>query len=253
MTSSSDGNPWIQLYTPKNHAKFRLFCFPYAGGGAVLFHPWRDRFPPEVDLCPIELPGRGKRFTEKPFTSLPPLIEALAQGIEPYLTLPFAFFGHSMGALVSFELARYLRERQMALPGHLFVSAFRAPQLPDPDPPIHQLPDAEFIEELKQLNGTPQAVLEHAELMQLLLATLRTDFAVCETYVYREEAPLPCPLSVFGGMQDNEVNRAELEQWRKQTTSNFSLRMFPGDHFFLFPMQGPLLRAIAQDLKPYLK
>src|SRR3954447_23673219 len=107
MTSSSNVNTWIQPYMPKNRAKFRLFCFPYAGGGAVLFHTWRDQFPPEVDVCPIELPGRGKRFTEKPFISLSPLIEALAQGIEPYLTLPFAFFGHSMGGLVSFELARY--------------------------------------------------------------------------------------------------------------------------------------------------
>jgi len=253
MTSSSNVNAWIQLYIPKKTTKFRLFCFPYAGGGAVTFHAWRDQFPPEVEVCAVELPGRGKRFTEEPFTSLPPLIDALAQGIEPYLTLPFAFFGHSMGGLVSFELARYLRKKQIASPMHLFISAFRAPQLPDPDPPIHQLPDVEFIKELKQLNGTPQAVLENTELMQVLFHTLRADFSVCETYVYEEEAPLPCHLSVFGGVYDNEVSRAELEQWQKQTRSDFSLRMFPGDHFFLLPMQRPLLRAISQDLMPYLK
>lgn len=249
MTSNSNAEAWIQLYRPKNHAKIRLFCFPYAGGGAIAFLRWQREVLPEIEICPIELPGRGKRFTEQPFTSLPPLIEALARGIEPYLTSPFAFFGHSMGGLISFELARYLRRQQMASPAHLFVSAFRAPQLPDTDPPIHQLPDDEFIYELKRFNGTPPAVLENTELMQLLLNTLRADFSLCETYTYTEEAPLSCPLSVFGGVQDKEVTRVELEQWQKQTTHDFSLRMFPGDHFFLFPMQRLLLQTISLYLK----
>lgn len=253
MTSHPNTESWIQLHKPKSQAKIRLFCFPYAGGGAMAFFRWQNEILPEIDVCPIELPGRGKRFSEAPFISLPPLIEALAQGIEPYLTSPFAFFGHSMGSLVSFELARYLRKQQMPLPAHLFISAFRAPQLPDKDPPIHQLPDVEFIHELKRFNGTPPAVLENMELMQVLLNTLRADFAVCETYIYAEEAPLPCSLSVLGGVQDKEVSRTELEQWQKQTTRGFSLRMFPGDHFFLVPMQTLLLQAITQDLRSHLK
>ena len=219
----------------------------------MTFFQWQSEALPEMDVCPIELPGRGKRFSEDPFTSLSPLIEALAQGIEPYLTSPFAFFGHSMGGLISFELARYLRKQQMPLPAHLFISAFRAPQLPDKDPPIHQLPDAEFIHELKRFNGTPPDVLENMELMQVLLNTLRADFALCEIYTYAEEAPLSCPLSVFGGVQDKEVTRTELEQWQKQTTRDFSLRMFPGNHFFLVPMQKLLLQAISQDLRSYFK
>lgn len=253
MTSSSNTNTWLYHHLPNTSVKFRLFCFPYAGGGAATYLQWRQGLPPQVDVCPIELPGRGKRFSERPFTSLPRLVEALAQGIEAYLSLPFAFFGHSMGGLISFELARYLRRQQLASPSHLFVSAFRAPHLPDPDPPIHQLPDVEFIKELQRFNGTPQAVLEHRELMQVLLLTLRADFCVCETYIYADEEPLSCPLSVFGGLQDPDISRADLQQWQKQTRSLFSLRMFAGDHFFLFPREELLLRAISKDLMPYLK
>ena len=252
MTFHLNAETWVFPHTRKSHAKIRLFCFPYGGGNSVAFVPWQQEAVPEVDVCPIELPGRGKRFMEQPFTALSPLIEALAQGIAPYLSTSFAFFGHSMGALISFELTRYLRRQQMALPVHLFLSAFRAPQLPKPDPPIHQLPDDEFLHELKRFNGTPQAVLENAELMQLLLHTLRADFAVCETYAYAKEKPLSCPLSVFGGTQDREVTRAELEQWQMQTTREFSLRMFPGDHFYLFTLQRLLLQTILQDLTPYL-
>lgn len=157
-----------------------------------------------------------------------------------------------MGGLISFELTRYLRRQRMALPEHLFISAFRAPQLPAANPPIHQLADAEFIHELKRFNGTPPAVLENEELMQVLLNVLRADFALCETYTYTEEEPLPCSLSIFGGAQDKEVTKDELEQWWKQTTRRFSLRMFPGDHFYLFTLQRLLLQTILQDLTPYL-
>lgn len=245
-------NSWL-FNQPEGQATLRLFCFPYAGGGATAYLQWQRDVLPEIDICPIELPGRGKRFIEQPFTSLAPLIEALAEGIKPYLNIPFAFFGHSMGGLISFELTRYLRRQQMAQPTHLFISAFRAPQLPPANPPIHQLSDAEFIQELKRFNGTPPAVLEHAELMELLLGTLRADFATCETYHYTAEEPLSCPISVFGGLQDQEVTRTELEQWRQQTTRTASLRMFPGDHFFLVAMQKRLLQTITQDLATYLQ
>jgi medium-chain acyl-[acyl-carrier-protein] hydrolase len=186
---------------------------------------------------------------EPPFTRLSPLIQALAEALFPLLDKPFAFFGHSLGALVSFELARQLRRQYAVQPVRLFISADRAPQIPNRDPPIHSLPEGEFLVELRRLNGTPREVLEDEELRQIMLALLRADFAIYETYRYSTEPPLNCPISAFGGWQDHRVNRGDLEAWREQTSVSFSLRMFPGDHFFLNTTQRPLLGALSQELR----
>jgi medium-chain acyl-[acyl-carrier-protein] hydrolase len=153
-----------------------------------------------------------------------------------------------MGGLVSFELARLLRRDYNLIPVHLFVSARRAPHIPAPDPPIHVLPEPAFLEELRRLNGTPDAVLENAELMQLLLPALQSDFAVLETYVYAPESPLDCPITAFGGLQDREVICDYLEGWREQTNATFSLKMLPGDHFFLHSAQSLLLQSLSREL-----
>jgi medium-chain acyl-[acyl-carrier-protein] hydrolase len=176
-------------------------------------------------------------------------VEALAQALVPLLDKPFAFFGHSLGALVGFELARRLRWQSGVQPIGLFVSAARAPQIPPRHRSIHALPEKEFLSELRRLKGTPEKVLEDTELMQLTLPVLRADFAVYESYVYSiSGAPLDCFISAFGGLQDHRVSRGDLEAWRDQTSTAFSLRMFPGDHFFLSAAAPPLLRALAQEL-----
>lgn len=169
-----------------------------------------------------------------PFTQLEPLVQAITEVILPYLDKPFALFGHSMGAVVSFELARLLRRQYKREPLHLFVSGRRAPQIPPLEPCMHTLPEPAFLDKLRHLNGTPKAVLENTELMQLLLATLRADFAVIETYIYAAEPPLDCPITVFGGLQDDEVGLDDLQAWRQHTNACFSLQLFPGDHFFAF-------------------
>lgn len=185
---------------------------------------------------------------EPPFTQLTPLVEAVTVALLPYLDQPFAFFGHSMGALVSFEVARLLRKNYQLSPVQLFVSGRRAPQLPNSESPIHALPEAEFLEELRRLNGTPEEVLANAELMEILLPVLRADFAVLETYGYSAEPPLECPITAFGGLQDTEVSCDHLEAWRNQTSAAFSLQMFPGDHFFLHSAQALLLQSLARQL-----
>jgi len=224
---------WVVFPNPTTEAQLRLFCFPYAGGGSQVFRRWADYMPPTVELCPVELPGRGSRIMEPYFTRLPPLIEALAEGIVPYLDRPFAFFGHSMGALISFELARRLRRDAREGPVHLFVSGRGAPQLRLDDPPVHALSESELMERLRELDGTPEEVLSNTELMRLVLPVLRADFAVCETYVYHAEPPLDCSITAFGGLKDGSVPREALEAWREQTRSFFTLYMFPGNHFFL--------------------
>jgi medium-chain acyl-[acyl-carrier-protein] hydrolase len=249
MTTATASDSWITRRKPSPQARLRLFCFPYAGGGVSIFRAWSDGLPADVEVCPVQLPGRGTRLMEPPFTRLSPLIEALTQALFPLLDKPFAFFGHSLGALVSFELARQFRRQYAVQPVRLFISADRAPQIPNRDPPIHSLPEGEFLVELRRLNGTPREVLEDEELRQIMLALLRADFAIYETYRYSTEPPLTCPISAFGGWQDHRVNRGDLEAWREQTSVSFSLRMFPGDHFFLNTTQRPLLGALSQELR----
>lgn len=239
---------WVICPKPNTQANLRLFCFPYAGGGAASFRRWSDDLPITIEVCPVELPGRGWGIRSTPFTRVLPLVQAIAQALLPYLDKPFAFFGHSMGALVSFELTRLLRREYGLLPLHLFVSGRRAPQIPNLEPPIHTLPESAFLEELRRLKGTPQAVLENAELMQLLIPILKADFAVNETYVYTNEPPLECPITTFGGLQDVEVSCEHLEAWANQTSASFSLQLLPGNHFFLHSAQSLLLQSLAQKL-----
>jgi amino acid adenylation domain-containing protein len=251
-TAATAFDSWIAFRKPNPKARLRLFCFPYAGIGASIFRTWSDGLPAEVEVCPVEFPGRGTRLMVTPFTKLPQLVRVLAQALVPLLDKPFAFFGHSLGALVGFELARQLRRQSGVQPVRLFVSADRAPQIPHRDRPIHALPEGEFLVELRRLNGIPGKVLEEAELMQMMLPVLRADFAIYETYAYATEPPLNCPISTFGGLQDQRVSRGDLEAWRTQTSGSFSLRMFPGDHFFWNTTQPLLLQALFQELREEL-
>jgi medium-chain acyl-[acyl-carrier-protein] hydrolase len=201
-----------------------------------------------VEVCPVQLPGRETRFREPAFTELAPLVEALAGSLRPYLDRPFAFFGHSMGALLAFELARRLQRDHGPQPVRLVVSGCGAPQTRTSHTAIHALPAAEFREELRRLNGTPAAVLDNDELMDLVLPTLRADFSLCETYAHAAGPPLACPITALGGLGDDTVSRQELDAWREQTTGPFRLRMLPGDHFFLNSARPLLLQALIQDL-----
>jgi medium-chain acyl-[acyl-carrier-protein] hydrolase len=249
MTSTRPTSPWLKCTQPNPGAALRLFCFPYAGGSSLIYRAWPEHLPWTVEVCAVQLPGRGERLGEPPYTNMPALVGALADSLLPHLDKPFAFFGHSMGALISFELIRELRRRGGPTPAHLFVSGRRAPQITKDEPPTYGLPEADFLENVRRFNGTPQEVLEHPELMRLLLPLLRADFAVCQTYVYRPEPPLVCPISAFGGLQDRDVPREYLEAWREQTAAAFSVRMLPGDHFFLRTFQPLLLSTFSQQLR----
>ncbi|MDT7543403.1 MAG: hypothetical protein QOE33_3307 [Acidobacteriota bacterium] len=249
MSHTFTTSPWTAGAKPNPRARIRLFCFPYAGGGTTIYRTWSSALPSTVEVVPIQLPGRGRRLSEPLFTSVEELTPVLAQALLPYCDLPFVFFGHSMGATISFELACHLRREHNLQPRHLLISGRRAPQVPNPSPYTHNLPDPEFIRTLRELNGTPKEVTEHPELMELMLPLLRADFALSETYTYRPVEPLECPLSVYGGTQDVDVTREQLEAWREVTTGHFSLRFFPGDHFFLTSAEPLLLRAVAQELE----
>lgn len=242
---------WFPYQQTSTNARIRLFCFPYACGSASVYRTWQKHLSQEIEVCPVQLPGRDGRLREPPFTALAPLVEHLTAALLPLLDRPYAFFGHSMGALIGFELTRYLRRQgRSRLPTYLFVSGKGAPQLANTDPPVSHLPEADLIERLRHLKGTPEAVLRNAELISLFLPLIRADFALCETYQYVPDAPLPCPITTFGGLQDEGVTREMLSLWREQTGASFRMYFFDGDHFFLQKKQkqGSLLMALSQDL-----
>jgi surfactin synthase thioesterase subunit len=231
----------------------RLLCFPPAGGGASTFRQWADLLPGDIDVCSIQLPGRESRFAEAPFSRLGPAVEALLEALEPLTQSPFALFGHSMGALVAFELARALRAAGRPTPAHLFIAARRAPQLPDLDPPIHRLPDDALLAEIPRLNGTPPEVLAHVELMRLMLPVLRADFTVCETYDYVDQLPLTCPISAFAGSDDAMACREPVAAWRTQTTSRFRVHVVDGGHFFVRTSAAAVVNHVSADLMETLR
>jgi len=244
-------NPWLVCWRPLPDAEMRLFCLPHAGASGSIYRDWQAGLPDWLEVCPVELPGRWARRRETLFTRLPPLVEAVAEGIAAMLDRPFAIFGHSLGALLGFELTRHLRRDGRPEPVHLFASAMRAPQLIPPAAfqPIHQLPDAVFLTQMvKHYNGMPAAVLQDPELLELVLPPTRADVEVVETYEYRHEAPLECPISVFHGSQDRTQRVEELRPWKEQSTRAVEWVEFEGGHFFLDGARSRLLASISAAL-----
>ena len=240
-------NPWI-VYPKRNpSASKRLFCFPYAGAAAHVFQTWPRFLPPDIEVIAIQPPGRGKRLREPMHTRMSTLCENAFSAIKPLLDKPFMFFGHSMGAMISFELARLLRRERQPLPSYLFVSGRRAMQVHEDEPRTYDLPEAEFIQELIRLNGTPREVLEHRELLELMLPLLRADFELIHEYEYSPGPPFAFPITAFGGLEDSEISREQLEAWREQTTARFQLHMVPGDHFFIHSAREEILRIMSEE------
>lgn len=248
MSRTRTVSPWLQRRESAPKAILRLFCFPYAGGSATVFSGWSEGLPATIEICPIQLPGRGSRLMEPPINRMPVLVEAVAQALLPHLDKPFAFFGHSMGATIVFELARYLRSERSTEPLHVFVSGSRAPQIRQSKSPTYKLSEAAFVEELRQLNGTPPEILEHYEFMRLVTPVLRADYELAETYTYLASEPLTCPITALGGLGDELVSQRQLQAWDKQTGATFSLQMFPGDHFFIHSSKALVLKALSAKL-----
>ena len=249
MTTSTATDRWIAYRKPQADVRLRLFCCHYAGGGAAVFRAWQQQVPAGVEVCPVQLPGRESRLKEPALTDVPSIVEALSEAIRPLLDLPFAFFGHSMGAILSFETAHHLRGHGLPEPVYLMLSGRRAPHRPETQPDISQLPDDEFRDELRRLEGTPEEVLAHEELMELLTPLLRADFTVCETYSHEAALPLSCTLAACGGLDDERVDREDVAAWERYTSGEFRLRMYPGGHFFLNEgSKAALHRALADDL-----
>ena len=244
-------NSWIITFKPNRQAQVRLFCFPYAGTGVAIFRQWVEFIPSHVELCAVQLPGRENRLREPLYTRLELAVQACAEQLQPHLDLPYAFFGHSMGALIAFETTRNLRRRNAKMPTHLFVSGRRAPQLPDPLPPLAGLPESSFLKALYlRYPAMPDILMRDPELKQIFIPIIKADLEMVETYAYTDDALLEMPVSCYGGLHDQTVTRSDLNAWRFQTQNRFRCEQFDGGHFY-FQQNRPLLpHAIGAELMP---
>lgn len=234
------------LFQNNPEAQIRLFCFPHAGSGAARYLSWKRHLPSEVELCPVQLPGRENRMQERAHSSMPHVLEELVSELSPFLDMPYVLFGHSMGGLISFEFARQIASSGKRDPELLMISACPAAHLPRRLPDIGHLPDPEFLNQLQnRYQAFPREVLEQID---SFLPLLRADVNVCETYVSPGKRALRCPIECFGGTRDSTVNRMEIEGWSDQTVSHCQSFLFDGDHFFIHSHQSDVVVQISASL-----
>ncbi len=223
---------WIKCYRENRQSKIKVFCFPFAGGSASAYRLWKDYLPEEVDVYAVQLPGREERISDPLITDLKASVEKMASEILPLLDKDFVFFGHSMGAVMALELAQTL-EQQNKIPAQVIVSARCSPLLTDPETQIHQLSDKDFVQAIRDYNGTSEIVLQNKELMAMFLPILRADFEMSETYQYSHAKPLSCPLTAICGVEEKELEERHISGWKAVTTGPFATKMFSGGHFFI--------------------
>lgn len=246
-------NPRTWLQRQEGGARsLRLFCFSHAGGSAAGYRSWQADLDPAIEVCAVQLPGRGARLGEPALRSLPLLVRMLAQIIASQDDMPFAFFGHSLGGLLAFEVARYCQSKGMAMPEQLFVSGSAAPRCRLLSRRLHELNDSDLIAALRTYQGAPAAALDNAELMAMMLPTIRADFALAADYEYRIAAPLDIPITVLGGAHDPHVPFKHLHGWQAETTEPVRLHCFEGDHFFIQSARESLLACLDQELRQLL-
>lgn len=244
----SHSGDWIAIPRPVAEPRVRLLCFAHGGGSAYAFYAWPGALPRDVEVCAVQLPGRGSRLLEASPTRVEQIVDSLWQAFQPLRRAPVALFGHSLGAWIAFEFGCRLQSEGVP-PAHLFVSGASAPQLSDREGPIRHLPDAEFVAEVcRRYEGVPEAILRDAEMMAICLPALRADFAIKETYSHAGQMRLGCPISAFGGLQDRSATGDRVEAWRERTSGAFSQRMFPGGHFFVDSARREVLAHVAADL-----
>jgi medium-chain acyl-[acyl-carrier-protein] hydrolase len=239
--------PWLAHGQRSKDAQYRIFPFTCAGGGASSYKGWNELLPASVDICPIQLPGRESRASEDFVVDLHELVDGVAEAIEPFLDLPFALFGHSLGGLLAFEVARDLRHHGSS-PEALIVAGTPAPHLPRQRPPVHQLPEDELLNYLIGLNGTPEELLQQEWLLRMYLPVLRADMKALETYVYARDTPLDTPIIGLYGREDPQVSLEEVHAWATHSTRPLLTQDFAGGHFFVRESAGPLVKCIASHL-----
>ncbi len=248
VLDQQSASPWLIRFRSKNAERvhIRLFCFHYAGATASIFRSWNQALPDAIEIVGVQLPGREFRLDESLLTDMPEIAVPIAE-ILP-LDKRFVFFGHSMGALVGFEVARLLREHGLRQPEMFIASGRNAPQFKWQDAGMQLLPDDEFVAALIAYKGIPKSLLENLALRELLLPRIRADLTISAEYKYFEKDPLGCPIVVLLGNQDELSTEAGANGWRTQTTAEVRYFRFAGNHFFLHSAEQLVLSRIAEEL-----
>ena len=245
-----DRERWISSRDRIDGARMRLFCLPHAGSGATAYQSWRREMPSFVELCAVRLPGREIRIAERPVTDCTVLVDQMTEALAGDCDIPYAIFGHSMGAVLAYELAQSLRRHGIPQAVCLFVSGRIAAHLKLPAAPIHPLPLPSFLSELKaRYEGLPKEFLQDQEMLDFYLPILRSDLQLIETYQYKNSSPLSCPIVVSGGLDDHSIGLQGLEAWRLHTSGSFAVQRYEGGHFYLSgESKAPLLRMVRETL-----
>lgn len=240
---------WFSDYGIPQNGAARIFAFPYSGAGSTAFFKWaQDLRDTDIDFLGVCLPGRETRLREPVINHLPDVIAQLVPAITPLLDKPYIFYGHSMGSLLAFELARALQVNHLPMPKQLFIAAFRAPNRPSPNRVLHRLSDKDFIDAIKSYGGTSQAIFDNPELVELFMPVLRGDFSLHENYQYKASPLLNCPITTFSGSEDPFAKPDFMALWQEQTQAAFSQIIYQGGHFFLHDHRVAILRRLQQEL-----
>jgi medium-chain acyl-[acyl-carrier-protein] hydrolase len=243
-------SPWVVRLQPRKDARLRLFCFPHAGAGASAYHAWPKLLSSaSIEVCAVQLPGREQRLEEPPEPSMESVVEGILGGIDSLLDRSFAFFGHSMGGLIAFELTRTLRRKGKVLPKHLFISSATPPDRFPFREKLNMLPADEMLQALaKRYAGLPEGIAEMRELRDLMLPVLRADLAVVENYVCAAADPLDCPITVLAGRDDPAVRVDSLKHWKTHSSRTVDV-VFPGGHFFVQTEREAVARLVRERLE----
>jgi medium-chain acyl-[acyl-carrier-protein] hydrolase len=239
---------WLKRYGKGAPPTTRLFCFHHAGGSAALYRDWHRLLPPSVEPVAVQLPGRADRLGEQPFTELEPLVEALAEAIEPLLDLPYVCYGLSMGAKLCWVLTHRLREQGMPLPLGLYLSGAAAPDLREGRTDWN-VPDEQLTCYLREMGGTPPELFDHPALLASLLPALRADLTLIDGSRFEPTAQLDLPIRAFAGIEDIEGGPERMHGWARQTSGRFTLEELPGGHFPDAAGKRRVTQVIADDLR----
>ncbi len=242
-------NKWFLRTSSKTSAKFRLFCLPYAGGDSSIYTPWVNQIPDFIELLPIQLPGRSIRIQEPAISSMTELVDQIYLSMLPLLDKPYMLLGHSLGGRVGFELLHKINKTNAPPPKHFIASGSKAPHLPRTNNITYNLPDEEFIEELRKLNGTPSEVINNRELMEFLLPMLKADFCISDNHVTKQKTLLDCSISVFHGEEDTLVSESDARAWQKHFSKPINFQVFSGGHFFINENSDDLLSSLKSILR----
>ena len=250
MKHDMERNPWLFCNKPRPHAALRLFCLPFSGGGASIYRDWPEAMGNNIEVQPVQFPGRESRFRETRETDADSLVKNIVNALEPLQDKPFAIFGYSLGALIAFEVCRELRKNNLNMPVHLFVAAMRAPQTPSVHPPLSLLPDDSFVQQIEHYYQPQNEAWKIPELREFSIPVLRDDFVLADNYEYRDEEPLSCPIDVFSGAQDLGAPPELTKCWSEQTSNRMDYHLYPGGHFFIDTTLSDIQKVILEKLMP---